>query len=87
MNRTLLRTPSALDRAVPPPSEPSVLSSSSWRRPSFEEFIERLQGEFGPMSEMTTVLAVGLGPRERLDPEDVKALCQLLGVPPEDFGV
>ncbi len=87
MNRMLLRTPSALDRAVPPPSEPLVLNASTWRRPSFEEFIERLEGEFGPMSEMTTLLAVGLGPQDLLDPEDVRALCRLLGVPPEDFGV
>ncbi len=87
MNHTLLRGPSALGRDVPPPSDPSMLSSCSWRRPSFEEFIDRLQGEFGPMSGMTTLLAVGLGPQDRLDPQDVRALCLLLGVPPLDFGV
>ncbi len=87
MNRELMRTSSALDRLVAPPPDPSVLAASPWRRPSFEEFLERLESEFGPMSGMTTLLAMGLGPNERLDPDDVKALCQLLGVPPEDFGV
>lgn len=60
---------------------------SRWDRPTFAEFLERVEHEFGSTADLSALLLLGLGRDERLAPTDIEALCGQLGVPPEDFGV
>ncbi len=63
------------------------LLGGRWRRPTFREFVERLELEFGVAPAGSGLYLLGLGKDERLAPGDIKALCVQLGIPPEDFGV
>ncbi len=63
------------------------MQGRDWRRPTFAEFVERLEQEFGVAPTGSGLHLVGIGLDEPLAPEDIKALCAQLGVPPEDFGV
>lgn len=58
-----------------------------WRCPTFGEFLDRVEHEFGSTVDLNSLLLLGLGRDERLAPTDIEALCGQLGVPPEDFGV
>ena len=59
----------------------------SWNRPTFGEFLERVEHEFGNAADLSGLLLLGLGRDEHLEPSDIEALCLQLGVPAEDFGV
>ncbi len=61
--------------------------SQDWNRPTFGEFLERVQHEFGATVDVAGLLLLGFGRDEPLEPGDIKALCGQLGVPAEDFGV
>lgn len=72
------------------PSHPERLlrpAARRWSRPTFGEFLERVEHEFGFTADLSALLLLGLGRDERLAPSDIEALCAQLGVPPEDFGV
>ncbi len=58
-----------------------------WSCPTFGEFLDRVEHEFGAPADSSSLLLLGLGRDERLAPSDIEALCGQLGVPPEDFGV
>ena len=58
-----------------------------WNRPTFGEFLERVQHEFGAAADIAGLLLLGFGRDEQLGPDDIEALCGQLGVPAEDFGV
>jgi len=63
------------------------LPSQRWNSPTFGEFLERVEHEFGAAVDLAGIMLLGLGRDERLDPADIEALCGQLGVPAEDFGV
>jgi len=63
------------------------LPSQQWNSPTFGEFLDRVEHEFGAAIDLAGVLMLGLGRDERLEPTDIEALCGQLGVPSEDFGV
>lgn len=58
-----------------------------WKRPTFGEFLEQVEHEFGSAADLNGLLLLGLDRDEPLAPTDIEALCGQLGVPPEDFGV
>lgn len=58
-----------------------------WKRPTFGEFLERVEHEFGSTADSSALLLLGLDRDEQLAPSDIEVLCGQLGVPPEDFGV
>lgn len=58
-----------------------------WNRPTFGEFLERVEHEFGAAVDLAGLMLLGLGRDEQLEPTDIEALCGQLGVPAEDFGV
>jgi hypothetical protein len=58
-----------------------------WNRPTFGEFLDRVEHEFGATADLSGLLLLGVDPAERLGPTDIESLCGQLGVPPEDFGV
>jgi hypothetical protein len=55
---------------------------AGWRQPTFREFAERIEREFGVIAGPS-----GHTARERLTPADIRGLCRELGLPPEDLGV
>jgi hypothetical protein len=61
--------------------------SQRWNSPTFGEFLERVEHEFGVAIDLAGIMMLGLGRDERLDPTDIETLCGQLGVPAEDFGV
>lgn len=63
------------------------LIAADWDRPTFAEFVERLEHQFGLGDEADGFLTAGIGRDEALSPEVIRLLCGQLGVPPEDFGV
>ena len=63
------------------------LPSQRWSSPTFGEFLDRVEHEFGAAVDVTGLMLMGLGRDERLEPTDIEALCGQLGVPAEDFGV
>lgn len=58
-----------------------------WNGPTFGEFLERVEHEFGATADISSILLLGLRRDEQLEPHDIEALCSQLGVPAEDFGV
>ena len=63
------------------------LPSQRWTSPTFGEFLERVEHEFGAAVDLAGLMMMGLGREERLDPDEIAALCGQLGVPAEDFGI
>jgi len=63
------------------------LPSQRWNSPTFGEFLERVEHEFGAAADLAGLALLGFGRDEHLAPTDVQALCGQLGVPAEDFGV
>jgi hypothetical protein len=49
--------------------------------------VQQIEHEFGRSVDLSSLRHVGLGRDESLDPTDIRELCDLLGLPPEDFGV
>ena len=70
-----------------PPVSPRGAPPIRWRRPTFGEFVEQIEHEFGSTPDLASLHAVGLGPGDPLEPGDIRLLCSEIGVPPEDFGV
>lgn len=58
-----------------------------WRRPTFGEFLDQLEHEFGASADLAALMMLGVGRDEKLGPTDIEALCGQIGVPPEDFGI
>ena len=85
----------AYQRARTPSPAPDVLPFiranrpllTDWEGPTFGEFLDRVQHQFGSAADLSTLLLMGLGRDERLAPSDIEALCMQLGIPAEDFGV
>jgi hypothetical protein len=58
-----------------------------WKRPTLLEFVRQIEHEFGRGVDLTHLRWTGIAREERLEPETIKAFCEQLGIPPEDFGV
>lgn len=75
-------------RHVPRPLRPRqarLTLGSCWEGPTLAEFIERVEHEFGAAPDFTPMLA---GDRsDPLAPAEIRALCEEIGVPADDFGV
>jgi hypothetical protein len=59
----------------------------SWRRPTFGEFLDQIEREFGSTPDLGNLPLTGLTRCERLGPGELRDLCSQLGLPPEDFGL
>ena len=59
----------------------------SWQRPSFAEFVRQVEHEFGDTVDTSSLYLTHADRNEPLTPNSVRALCEQLGVPAEDFGV
>lgn len=67
------------------PQQERLTLGSPWEGPTLAEFIERVEHEFGATPDFTPMLA---GDRsDPLAPADIRALCEEIGVPADDFGV
>lgn len=62
-------------------------ASSNWAAPTFDEFVQQLEHEFGDSVDLTSLHLIRADADEPLTPDSMRSLCALLGVPPEDFGV
>ncbi len=58
-----------------------------WRRPTLAEFARQVEHTFGDAVDLSSLSLTRMDGDEALSPSTVRALCDLLGVPPEDFGV
>lgn len=75
-------------RKAPPATPPRGREvRGSWRRPTFAEFVDRVEREFGPTADLGNLPWTGLSMSERLGPGELRDLCAQLGLPPEDFGL
>ena len=88
------RKPLPLQRSLPLSGSPSLIqrssdapSRSSWSRVTLAEFSRQVEREFGASLGPSGIRSTGLTPDEFLRPDTVRAVCEQLGVPPEDFGV
>lgn len=59
----------------------------SWRRPTFAEFLDQVEREFGSVPDLGNLPLTGMTRSERLGPGELRDLCAQLGLPPEDFGL
>lgn len=59
----------------------------NWEPPTFAEFIRQIEHEFGDTVDLSSLHLTRADRDEPLTPGSVRSLCELLGVPPEDFGV
>ena len=67
----------------PLPIAPALLD---WQGPTLQEFIRQVQHSFGGV-DLSGLRHAGIDRDEPLDPLEIRELCELLGLPPEDFGV
>ncbi len=58
-----------------------------WQRPTLAEFADRVESQFGDVPDLAALSLVGVGRNERLAPDDIRQLCDQLGVPADLFGV
>lgn len=58
-----------------------------WRRPTFAQFVRQVEHEFGDSVDTSSLLLTHTDSDEPLPPSSIRALCEFLGVPAEDFGV
>jgi hypothetical protein len=68
-------------RLSPPPS------LLGWHGPTLREFVRQIEHEFGRQVDLSGLCLSGLAGNEALEPADIRSLCELLGLPAEDFGV
>lgn len=59
----------------------------SWQPPTFAEFLRQIEHEFGDTVDISSLHLTRADRDEPLTPGSVRSLCELVGVPPEDFGV
>ncbi len=69
------------------PRQTELTLGSRWAGPTVAEFAARVESEFGTPGDLTRLLREGMLPDESLEPDEVRELCDQLGVPAEDFGV
>ena len=69
------------------PLQTQLTLGSRWQGPTLDEFMERVEHEFGASTDAIGILRNGGSGGDSLAPADVRELCSLLGVPAEDFGV
>lgn len=67
-----------------PSPPPSFLG---WHGPTLREFVQQIEHEFGRQVDLSGLRLSGFAGDEALDPSDIRSLCELLGLPAEDFGV
>jgi hypothetical protein len=58
-----------------------------WDRPTVAEFIQRVEHQFGFDADATGLLLDGYRGSDRLAEEDIRLLCDRLGLPATEFGV
>ena len=66
---------------------PRLTSVAEWEAPTFGEFVRQLEHGFGDSLDLSSLPLTRADDDETLSPHSVKSLCEVLGVPPEDFGV
>lgn len=71
----------------PPASLLTSLWERPWTGPTVGEFSRHIEHQFGMSAETVSPFLAGLGREERLGAADVRAVCEQLGLPPEDFGL
>lgn len=59
----------------------------AWQAPTFGEFVRQLEHEFGDALDLSPLPLTRADDDEAMTPRSVRAFCEILGVPPEDFGV
>ncbi len=69
------------------PLQTKLTLGSRWEGPTLQEFMDRVEHEFGASTDVIGMLRAGANADDSLAPADVRELCSLLGVPAEDFGV
>lgn len=75
-------------------AEPSRWSSEtggptweSWTRLTVDDFIRRAEHQFGTSGREITRLLGGYRLTDRLASDDIRLLCESIGLPAEDFGL
>ena len=58
-----------------------------WQCPTLAEFMRQVEHRFGDSFSPSGLYSAGIGSQELLPPSTLRAFCEQLGVPPEDFGV
>ncbi len=58
-----------------------------WKCPTLGDFMRQVEHEFGYTVDSSILDSAVPVFDERLSPSAVRALCERIGVPPEDFGV
>jgi hypothetical protein len=66
---------------------PQMSCLVDWHGPTLREFVRQIEHEFGRGVDISSLRHAGIGHDESLDPAEIRQLCELLGLPPEDFGV
>lgn len=86
--RRQLHTPATDPRSgSSAPAQGSLTLGTRWQGPTLDEFVRRVEQEFGASPELADLLVAEIGADENLQPDDVRVLCSQIGVPAEDFGV
>ena len=67
------------------PVQESLALGSDWEGPTVAEFVQRVEQEFGASPDVGRLLADSR--QEPLAPAEIRALCEQIGVPADDFGV
>ena len=89
------RIPSITTDKAPPHPCPEVLVHAAspeelaelWEAPTVRELADRVEHQFGNAPALANIYTLGFGSDEPLSPCDVHLVCDLLGLPAEDFGV
>ena len=63
------------------------LPSEEWEGPTLRELADRVEHQFGDAPALAGIFTLGFGRDEPLTPCDIHQVCDLLGLPAEDFGV
>ena len=65
----------------------SDLAPSVWDGPTLHELADRVEHQFGEAPALAGIYTLGFAQDEPLSPCDIHLVCDLLGLPAEDFGV
>ena len=72
---------------LPEPGLTYGLTHEAWEGPTLSELADRVEHQFGQAPALAGIYTLGFGRDEPLTPCDVHLVCDLLGLPAEDFGV
>lgn len=61
--------------------------AGDWQGPTLAELADRVEHQFGEAPALAGIYTLGFGRDEPLTPGDVHQVCDLLGLPAEDFGI